>query len=66
MYIITVIPIKRGLEKEYLTYFYPTYIEIGNIVVAPMKSRKIDALVVDVTPLVSIKSEIKNTMAFFF
>ncbi len=60
MYIITVIPIEKGPFGESLTYFYPTDIPIGYIVSAPLRSRSINAIVVDKEEIKDIKSDIKN------
>lgn len=60
MYIATVIPLQRGYQKEYLSYFSMNDIPIGSIVIIPIKSRKIDAIVINTEEARDIKSDIKN------
>lgn len=60
MYILTVIPIDKGIKKEYLTYFSAQEIKLGTIVVVPVRSREIDALVVGTEPAENLKQEIKD------
>jgi len=60
MYILTVIPIKKGLQKEYLTYFSAKNIPLGSIVSAPLRQKFVDAIVIDIENAEDLKSEIKN------
>lgn len=60
MYIATVIPIKKGFQKEYLTYFSSTSIPLGSVVTVPIRSKIADAIVVYIEDARSIKSDIKN------
>jgi len=60
MYILTVVPIKKGVQMEYLTYFSATTIELGSIVVVPLRLKTIDAIVIDIEEAQNLKSEIKN------
>ncbi|MCR4334143.1 MAG: primosomal protein N' [Patescibacteria group bacterium] len=60
MNIIKVIPISRGIGKETLSYFTGAEIKIGDIVEAPLRNKKISALVVDIKDVANVKSEIKN------
>lgn len=60
MYIITVIPIKKGAQKEYLSYFSSENIQAGSIVVIPVRSKQEDAIVVSSEEALDLKSEIKN------
>jgi primosomal protein N' (replication factor Y) len=60
MYIATVIPLQRGYQKEYLSYFSATDIPIGSIVTIPIKSRTIDAIVINIEEVRDMKSDIKN------
>ncbi len=46
MYITTVIPIKKGTQKEYLSYFSSEDIKKGTIVSVPIRSKTEDAIVV--------------------
>jgi primosomal protein N' len=60
MYIVTVIPIQKGINKENLTYFYSSEIKIGSIVLVPIRKRNIDAIVIDIEEVKNLKSEIKE------
>ena len=60
MYIATVIPLTKGAQKEYLSYFSAVDIPIGSIVSIPVRSRIIDAIVVNIEEAKNIKSDIKN------
>lgn len=60
MYIVTVIPIKRGVQKEYLSYFASQNIELGTVVSVPMRSRNIDAIVVATVDAREHKSDLKS------
>jgi primosomal protein N' (replication factor Y) len=60
MYIATVIPIKKGFQKEYLTYFSAADIPLGSIVSIPVRLKTIDAIVVSMEDARSMKSDIKN------
>ncbi len=60
MYILTVIPIDKGIKKEYLTYFSAQEIKLGTLVVVPVRSREIDALVIGIEPAENLKQELKD------
>lgn len=60
MYIVTVIPIQKNPFKEYLTYFSSAIIPLGSIVSIPIRSRIIDAIVINIDEARNIKSDIKN------
>jgi primosomal protein N' len=60
MYIITVIPIQRGIGKETLTYFTSSDIELGSLVKVPLRKQIIDALVILVEDARSKKTDIKS------
>ena len=60
MYIVTVIPIKKGLQKEYLSYFSATDIPLGMVVSIPVRSKTADAIVINTEDARSIKSDLKN------
>lgn len=60
MYIVTVIPIKKGLGKEYLTYFSAQDITLGSIVIVPVRSKNIDAVVINVENAILMKSDLRN------
>lgn len=60
MYIVTVIPLQKGNQREYLTYFSATDIPIGSIVVIPVRSKRQDAIVINIEEARNIKSDLKN------
>ncbi|MDP1729264.1 MAG: hypothetical protein Q8L27_03620, partial [archaeon] len=60
MKIVTVIPLKRGILKEELTYFSAQKIPIGSIVSVPVRNKKILGLVILIEDVSKIKSNIKN------
>lgn len=60
MYIVTVIPIKKGVKKEHLTYFSKENIPLGYIVTVPIRNKTMQALVVGIEDAISLKSDIKN------
>jgi primosomal protein N' (replication factor Y) (superfamily II helicase) len=60
MYIATVIPIQKGSQKEYLSYFSATDIPLGSIVSIPVRTKTIDAIVINIEEARNIKSDIKN------
>jgi len=60
MYIVTVIPLQKGNQKEYLSYFSVIDITIGSIVSIPVRSRIVDAIVINMEEARNIKSDIKN------
>ena len=60
MYIVTVIPLAKGTQKEYLSYFSAVDILVGSIVVIPVRSKTIDAIVINTEEARNIKSDLKN------
>jgi len=60
MYIVTVIPLQRGPQKEYLSYFSTTDISVGSIVVIQVRTKNVDAIVINTEEARDIKSDIKN------
>ena len=60
MKIVTVIPLKRGVFRENLTYFTTKDIENGSVVNISVREKKILGLVVGVEDVTDIKSDIKN------
>lgn len=60
MYIVTVIPIRKGLQKDYLTYFSSTKIPLGSVVTVPLRFKNIDALVVHLENARDMKSDLKT------
>ncbi|MDD3663174.1 MAG: hypothetical protein PHT84_04885 [Candidatus Pacebacteria bacterium] len=60
MYIATVIPIKKGLQKEYLTYFSATNIPLGSVVTVPVRFKNVDAIVIGLEKAIDLKSDLKS------
>ena len=60
MYIATVIPIQKGFQKENLTYFSPIRIPLGSIVSIPIRSKTVDAIVINIDSVRDFKSDIKK------
>lgn len=60
MNIVTVIPLKRGIGKESLSYFTSEDISPGTIVSVPLRSKNIDAIVLETEDVADKKSEIKD------
>jgi len=60
MYIVTVIPIKKGVRGEYLSYFSFFNLVPGTMVTIPLRSKQESAIVVNSEEALSLKSEIKN------
>jgi primosomal protein N' len=60
MKVVTVIPLKRGVFRENLTYFTTKEIENGSVVNISIREKKILGLVVSVEEVSDIKSDIKN------
>jgi len=60
MYIVECIPLKRGFQKEKLSYFTSQNIKIGSLVTVPMRNKKVPALVIKTTSLPKEKLAIKE------
>ncbi|MFA6999738.1 MAG: hypothetical protein WC241_01330 [Candidatus Paceibacterota bacterium] len=60
MYIVTVIPIQKGFQKENLTYFSPQDVPLGNIVSIPIRSKTVDAIVINVEDARNLKFDLKK------
>jgi primosomal protein N' (replication factor Y) len=60
MKIVTVVPLKKGIWKENLTYFTAKEIPNGSIVVIPFRKQKILGLVISVEDVTTSKSNIKD------
>jgi primosomal protein N' (replication factor Y) len=60
MKIVTVIPLKRGIFRENLTYFTTKVLENGSVVSVSVRNKKILGLAVSVEDANNIKSDIKN------
>ena len=60
MYIVTVIPLAKGIPKEYLTYFTAKELSLGSIVVVPLRSKSIDGIVIGIESASSMKGDVKD------
>jgi len=60
MKIVTVIPLKKGLPREELSYFTSKDIAVGSIVDIPFRNKKILGLVLSTDDVSSAKSDIKD------
>ncbi len=60
MKIVTVVPLKKGLWKENLTYFSVQDVPNGSIVSVPLRSKKVLGLVINVEDARSTKGDIKS------
>ena len=60
MKMVTVIPLKKGIFKEDLTYFTAKDVTEGSIVTIPIRSKETLGLAVSVEEVSSSKSDIKN------
>lgn len=60
MYIATVIPLVKGINKEYLTYFTSIDIPLGSIVSVPVRKRTIDAIVVALDDARDMRLDLRN------
>jgi len=61
MKVVTIIPIARGVFKDYLTYFTNLPVQNGDLVLAPLRNRQIEGLVVDIKDATNLKSELKQS-----
>ncbi|MBP7804890.1 MAG: hypothetical protein KA052_01545 [Candidatus Pacebacteria bacterium] len=60
MWIVEVVPIKRGIPKETLTYFSPEQIEDGTVVSVPIRNKATDAISVSCKEAREEKAAIKS------
>ena len=60
MFIITIIPISRGIGKETLTYFTADKVALGSLVLVPIRGKKSHGLVVEIKEASEAKMELKN------
>lgn len=60
MYIVTVIPIQKGFQRENLTYFSSVEIPLGSIVSIPIRSKTADAIVININDARNLKFDIKK------
>ena len=60
MYIITAIPLSKNNQKEYLSYFSKTNVPLGHIISVPVRTKEIDAIVIETEEAINAKSDIKE------
>ena len=60
MYILTVIPLARGVFAEELTYFTVAHVAVGSLITVPLRGRTIHALVVKEESARDQKSTLKQ------
>lgn len=60
MYIITVIPLSKNNQKEYLSYFSKDNIPLGYIVSVPVRAKNIDAIVIEAKEAIKSKTDLKE------
>jgi len=61
MHIITVAPVVRGVMRDSLTYFSKDPIAIGMVVMAPIRSREVPAIVLESKEASGIKGELRSS-----
>lgn len=61
MQILTVAPITRGALQGSLTYFAKDPVEVGSLIMVPIRTREIPALVLEVRQVTEVKSSIKTS-----
>jgi len=61
MQIITVAPIARGALQNALTYFSKEHIEVGMVVVAPLRTREVPAIVLECREVSEERSSIRSS-----
>ncbi|MBI5400958.1 MAG: hypothetical protein HZB12_02495 [Candidatus Yonathbacteria bacterium] len=61
MQIITVAPIVRGVLKDTLTYFSKDDLEIGTVVMVPIRTREIPAIILETSAVSNAKSTLKSS-----
>ncbi len=60
MFILTVIPLQKGGQKDSLTYFSSIQVNLGDIVTVPVRKKNIDAIVINIEDAISLKTDIKG------
>jgi len=60
MYIATVIPLKKGFQKDNLSYFSTVNIPLGSIVTIPIRKKNIDAIVINIEEARNLKYDLKE------
>jgi primosomal protein N' len=60
MFVVSVIPIARGIPLDELSYFSPSEVSLGALVSVPIRGKKTKAIVVDIIPAQQAKADIKS------
>lgn len=60
MILVTVIPLIKTLNKDFLTYFSAKEISIGDVVMVPIRKKDVPALVIETSSLGEKKGDIKS------
>lgn len=60
MKLLTVIPIKKGLNVDTLSYFTGSEVEIGSVIRVPVRKKVVPAIVINRAEVTDVKAEIKN------
>lgn len=60
MKLVTIVPFLKSLQKETLTYFSAKDVQIGDIVIAPVRKKDVKGLVIDVSSVGTQKGDIKE------
>jgi primosomal protein N' len=60
MYVIEVIPLKRGISSESLSYYSSVSYENGTLLTIPVRSKEVKALVIGVKPVSAAKTALKT------
>lgn len=61
MVILTVLPIARGILSGRLSYFAKDPAPVGSVIMVPLRSREIPALVLEVADIVDAKTALKSS-----
>ena len=61
VFVVTVIPIWKGITKETLSYFTTTVCQSGSLIKVPLRKKIVPALVVSTAPVETMKSEIRSS-----
>ncbi len=60
MFVVTILPIARGINKNSLTYFSKEEIKIGSIVTVPLRTKDISGIVLECQKAESLRSELRS------
>lgn len=60
MFIVTTIPLSRGIKKDTLDYFSATGFDLGDVIAVPLRGKETPGLVIDCQPAAKRKAELKR------